>query len=208
MKYREAFDNCVKSKKVKSAMTGNNMIDGMLVYNAIATIYSLIKNDKQFQAINTITILRDGFDPSKILKEELQRALKKYCGMESKPYDNDFNSYDVSDDDVSLGLLDDTSKDVKTHNDDSSTHVSGLNLWTEKDCRNFTVEEIAEVETAVIVESNFGHSVCFNMKKGGQRFIPVELWSNVRTGDVVDLTKAKIKTLSKRGEADILRISI
>lgn len=80
--------------------------------------------------------------------------------------------------------------------------------WQEKECRNFTAEEIAEVESAVVVESNFGYSVCFTMKAGGQHYIPVDMQSECGVGDVVDLTKAQVKTLTKRGEADILRVSL
>lgn len=80
--------------------------------------------------------------------------------------------------------------------------------WSEKECRNFTAEEIAEVEQAVVVESNFGYSVCFTMKAGGQHYIPVDMQSECSVGDVVDLTKAQVKTLTKRGEADILRVSL
>lgn len=80
--------------------------------------------------------------------------------------------------------------------------------WSEKECRNFTAEEIAEVESAVVVESNFGYSVCFTMKAGGQHYIPVDMQSECSVGDMVDLTKAQVKTLTKRGEADILRVSL
>lgn len=80
--------------------------------------------------------------------------------------------------------------------------------WSEKECRNFTPEEQAEVESAVVVESNFGCSVCFTMKTGGQHYIPLDMSSNLGIGDIVDMSKAQLKTLTKRGEADIYRVSI
>lgn len=46
------------------------------------------------------------------------------------------------------------------------------------------------------------------MKAGGQHYIPVDMQSECGVGDVVDLTKAQVKTLTKRGEADILRVSL
>lgn len=80
--------------------------------------------------------------------------------------------------------------------------------WQEKEVRNFTAEEIAEVESAVVVESNFGYSVCFTMKAGGQHYIPCDQESNVGAGETVDVSTAKLVTLCKRGEADILRVRI
>lgn len=80
--------------------------------------------------------------------------------------------------------------------------------WNVKEERAFSAEEIAEVESATVVESNFGFSVCFEMKQGGQRYIPVDIESNVGIGQVVDLSTAKLLTLCKRGEADIFRVKI
>lgn len=80
--------------------------------------------------------------------------------------------------------------------------------WQVKNTRPFTAEEIAEVESAEVVESNFGFSVCFTMKAGGQHYIPVDLESDVAIGQVVDVSKAQLKTLCKRGETDILRVSV
>ena len=81
--------------------------------------------------------------------------------------------------------------------------------WQEKEVRNFTDEEIAEVESATVVESNFGCSVCFTMKAGGQHYIPCDMVEgNPAIGEIVDLAKAKLVTLTKRDEADILRVRI
>lgn len=83
LKFRDEFDDCVKSKTVRSGRTGNSMTDGLLVYSAISITYKTLKDNKQFQALSALTILQHGFDPGQILDEELHRALKKYCGMDS-----------------------------------------------------------------------------------------------------------------------------
>ena len=80
--------------------------------------------------------------------------------------------------------------------------------WQETECRNFTNEEIAAVQSATVVASQYGHSVCFFMVEGGQCYIPLDRESSLGVGEPVDLQVAKLKTLSKPGEDDILRVSI
>ena len=80
--------------------------------------------------------------------------------------------------------------------------------WSEKDVRSFTPEEIAAVDKAVVVESNFGYSVCFMMKSGGQTYIPLDQNSPATTGDIIDLSKAEVVTLQKSGEEDIYRVRV
>ena len=80
--------------------------------------------------------------------------------------------------------------------------------WTEKSRRTFTQEEINEVDHATVVESNFGSSVCFFMKAGGNHYIPLDQNSNLGIGENVDLNKAELVTLCKQGEADIIRVSM
>ena len=80
--------------------------------------------------------------------------------------------------------------------------------WSVKSTREFTEEEINAVKQAVIVPSQYGNSVCFFMVNGGQTYIPLDQNSTLSSGEVVDLTKAKLLTLGKEGENDIYRISI
>jgi hypothetical protein len=80
--------------------------------------------------------------------------------------------------------------------------------WSEKDARAFAPEEIAAVEKAEVVESQYGFSVCFMMKAGGQSYIPLDQNSALGIGDIVDLTKAQLVTLQKQGEKDIYRVRI
>lgn len=80
--------------------------------------------------------------------------------------------------------------------------------WSETECRPFTPEEIAAVERAEVVASQYGNSVCFFMIGGGQCYIPLDRDSTLGVGESVDLKVAKLKTLSKKGEDDIMRVSI
>ena len=79
--------------------------------------------------------------------------------------------------------------------------------WNVSSSRDFTADEVAAVKEATVVDSQYGQSVCFFMFSGGQTYIPLDQNSSRATGDTVDLTKAKLLTLSKEGEADIYRVS-
>lgn len=74
--------------------------------------------------------------------------------------------------------------------------------------RGFNEEEIALIERAEVVPSEYGNSVCFFMKAGGQSYIPLSRDSQLTVGDSVDITKAKLLTLHRDGSEDITRISI
>ena len=78
--------------------------------------------------------------------------------------------------------------------------------WQLKSSRNFTAEEQAAVDEAVVVPSQYGNSVCFTMVSGGQTFIPLSQTSSKTVGESIDLSKAKLLTLGKSGEADIYRV--
>lgn len=79
--------------------------------------------------------------------------------------------------------------------------------WAETARRKFSSDEIAAVESATVVDSQYGLSVCFIMKAGGQTYIPLDQNSSKSTGDTVDLSKADLLTLSRQGDADIYRVS-
>lgn len=81
--FRDSFEDAAKSKSIRSRLTGDPMSDGMIIYSSISLNYKCIKESKDFQTVRSLTIIRDGFDPEEILDEELELALKKYCGMAS-----------------------------------------------------------------------------------------------------------------------------
>lgn len=80
--------------------------------------------------------------------------------------------------------------------------------WSEKEAREFSAEEIEAISMAIVVPSQYGNSVQFIRKGGGMSFIPLDQNSNVGIGEMIDLTKARLVTLEKEGEADIYRVRI
>lgn len=66
--------------------------------------------------------------------------------------------------------------------------------------RNFTAEEIAAIQSAQVVNSEFGQSVCFCLISGGKVYIPVSRDSVVETGSPVDMNTAVLLTLEKDGD--------
>lgn len=80
--------------------------------------------------------------------------------------------------------------------------------WSVKEVRDFTPGEIDQVIQAVVVPSQYGNSVQFTMKGGGLTYIPLDQNSNTGVGEVIDLSKAKLTTLCKSGEADIYRVTV
>lgn len=80
--------------------------------------------------------------------------------------------------------------------------------WMVKASRSFTQDEIDAVDHATVVDSQYGNSVCFFMKGGGQSFIPLSTNSTLGIGDNVDLSKASLLTLERAGDADIYRVEI
>ncbi len=80
--------------------------------------------------------------------------------------------------------------------------------WSVKSTRAFDKEEIAAVKQAVVVPSQYGNSVMFTMVAGGQTYIPLSSDATAGVGEIIDLNKAQLLTLSKDGESDIVRVSI
>ena len=80
--------------------------------------------------------------------------------------------------------------------------------WQVKNTRNFTQEEIDAVQSASVVDSQYGLSVCFILRSGGQSYIPLDQNSTKSVGDSIDLSKAQLITLGREGDADIMRVSI
>ena len=80
--------------------------------------------------------------------------------------------------------------------------------YAQKKYEKIAQEEIDSVKEAVVVPSQYGNSVCFMLKAGGQVFLPLSNDSNVGVGESVDLTKAKLLTLEKDGEKDIQRVRV
>ena len=80
--------------------------------------------------------------------------------------------------------------------------------WQVSGTRSLNEEEVKTIETAIVVPGEYGLSVMFLRKEGGINYIPLSKESTLSVGDVVDLLKLKIITLSRTGEEDILRVEI
>ena len=80
--------------------------------------------------------------------------------------------------------------------------------WNVTAERSFDAEEKAMILRAEVVPSEYGNSVCFFMKSGGQTYIPLSNQSTLAPGDAVDVEKAKLLTLHRDGSADITRVQI
>lgn len=80
--------------------------------------------------------------------------------------------------------------------------------WAVVGSKAFSQEEIDLVDRAEVVDSQYGNSVCFFMKAGGQTFIPLSTNSTLGVGDSVDLKKAKLLELHRDGDANIYRVEI
>ena len=78
--------------------------------------------------------------------------------------------------------------------------------WAVKATRSFSQDEIDAVDKATVVDSQYGTSVCFHMKSGGQTFIPLSSTSTLAVGDSVNTHNAKLLTLGRDGDADIFRV--
>lgn len=83
---------------------------------------------------------------------------------------------------------------------------SNAQKWTIKSVRPFTDEEINAVESNIIVASENGNSVCFKMKAGGERYIPLLYSATKGRNESINLHTAMVYTLEKPGEEDIVRV--
>lgn len=80
--------------------------------------------------------------------------------------------------------------------------------WKVVDVTKFEEDDIQEISQAEVIESEFGYSVCFILKSGGKKYIPLEKESSAGLGDIIDVRKATIITLAKQGRENIHRIRI
>ena len=81
--------------------------------------------------------------------------------------------------------------------------------WKVIDSRNFTEAEKSSIRSNAVVNSDYGKSVCFFLKNGGQSYIPVSTQGNdVNVGDSIDMNTAKLVKLHREGSGDILRVEV
>ena len=62
------------------------------------------------------------------------------------------------------------------------------------------------IKSGVVVEGNFGKQVCFTLISGEKGYLPLSRDSKLEAGEEFPIADAKVLTLSKSGEADIIRV--
>lgn len=77
--------------------------------------------------------------------------------------------------------------------------------WSEAGREKLSKAEVAQVESATVVEGQYGLSMCFVMKTGGKKFMPLSRDSQLEEGDSVDIKSVEIITLERDGDDDIYR---
>jgi hypothetical protein len=87
--------------------------------------------------------------------------------------------------------------------------------WNKVAERNFNEAEINAVKTATAVDKPlpngdyYGPSVCFLMKAGGQKFIPVsKMGRQPIDGETIDLASAKLVTIERSGDGQRIRVEL
>ena len=78
--------------------------------------------------------------------------------------------------------------------------------WEVTSTDKLSAADIKSVEKAEVVSSTYGLSACFFMKSGGRKYMPLSRDVEAEEGDEIDLKSAKVLTLSKDGEDDIMRL--
>lgn len=80
--------------------------------------------------------------------------------------------------------------------------------WSVVASRKFNSEELNAVTSNSVVDSQYGKSVCFHMRKGGMMYIPMSnRGTQPNVGDSIDMTNANLVTLERQGET-ITRIEL
>lgn len=77
--------------------------------------------------------------------------------------------------------------------------------WSEAGREKLSKAEVAQVESAEVVEGQYGLSMCFLMKAGGKKFMPLSRDSKLEEGDSVDIKSVEIITLERDGDDNIYR---
>ena len=92
--------------------------------------------------------------------------------------------------------------------------VYGAGKWKEASVRKFNDVELKGIQSAHVEQKDFADgnsavSVCFSMVGGSRYYIKLDTErSNVGVGEVIDVSKAEIVTLTKEGEQPIQRVRV
>jgi len=81
--------------------------------------------------------------------------------------------------------------------------------WTALEgTQKLSAQEVSSVDKAEVVESKFGLSICFHLKSGQLRFIPITRDSQLAEGEVVNPADVEITTLQRVGSEDIYKADV
>lgn len=58
--------------------------------------------------------------------------------------------------------------------------------------------------SAKVVSSEYGKSVCFFLKRGGQEYLPINNLNELNIGDYVNLDTVLLQVFGKQNECDVL----
>ena len=87
-----------------------------------------------------------------------------------------------------------------------NTLTSYAGSYYVKSKRLLTDEEKSGVAKVETMSSQYGISVCFFMKNGTQKYIPISNTTSLEAGEVLDINKILILVLSKENGPDIIRV--
>lgn len=77
--------------------------------------------------------------------------------------------------------------------------------WREASRDKLSKAEAASIDSIEVVEGQYGLSMCFLMKAGGKKFIPLSRDSDLEKGDSVKISSVELITLERDGDDDIYK---
>lgn len=77
--------------------------------------------------------------------------------------------------------------------------------WREASRDKLSKAEQASIESVEVVGGQYGLSMCFLMKAGGKKFIPLSRDSDLEEGDSVKISSVELITLERDGDDNIYR---
>lgn len=72
--------------------------------------------------------------------------------------------------------------------------------WDETSRRPLNSQELNAIDHASVVALQYGYGVCFFLKNGEDRTIPLSVSSNLKPGQNIDPSKLEVVKLDKEGE--------
>ena len=87
--------------------------------------------------------------------------------------------------------------------------IYGNNPWQLVNSRSFSEAEINAIRSNTVVESQYGKSVCFFLKGGGQSYIPLSTrGADAAVGSSINMGAAKLVKLHREGDGNIVRVEL